>query len=295
MPALLIALAARCVTKMTHAMNCFQLIKTVLDEAYDAIPGKERAKDTAILAELNGLSRDYSNLLTKGCLDYSDPCRRFAYIFRYTTSHANVVFDRIQGVKLLRELFEQDKVTISCVGGGPGSDFLGVLKYCLHARKKPKLKCHVLDRDRAWSESWSDVEEKLETALRISTVFYNFNVTDPENWAPFSKHFGADLFTLIYFMSEVYAFRDKAATYFEALMGRMNPGALLLYVDNNDSRFTNWFDGLALKHGLKIVAHMEGWQQMPWDEDKDTLQPYLDKFGSPKLKTNIACRTARKE
>jgi hypothetical protein len=41
-------------------MNCFQLIKTVLDEAYAAMPGKEAAKDAAIQAELNQLSQAYS-------------------------------------------------------------------------------------------------------------------------------------------------------------------------------------------------------------------------------------------
>ena len=276
-------------------MNVFHLIKSVLDEAYAEIPGSEAAKDAAIRRALDGLSTAYTNLLKKGCLDYSDPCRRFAYIYRYTTSHANLVYERIVGAKPLRGLFDREKVTISCVGGGPGSDFLGVLKYCLRHRKKPKLKCHVLDRDRAWSESWSDVEDKLGSTLSMSTVFYSFDVTDPVNWAPFTKHFAADLFTLIYFMSEVYSFKTNAQKYFDTLSGRMSPGAFLLYVDNNDSRFTDWFDQLATSNGLKIVSQRAGWEQMPLDEDKMALEPYLSKFTPPKLKTNIACRIAVKE
>ena len=123
---------------------------------------------------------------------------------------------------------------------------------------------------------------------------FRWDNTDPKKWRTFKKHFAADLFMLIYFMSEVYALRDKAEEYFATMMDQMSENALLLYVDNNDSRFTDWFDGLAKAHGLEIVNSSEGWEQMPNHEDKSDLQPYLDKFGPPKLKTNIACRLARK-
>ena len=276
-------------------MNTFQLIKSVLDEAYEAIPGTESERDAAISEQLQQLSDEYKNLLNDGCLDYSDPSRRFAYIFRYTTSHANLVYSKIANSKSLKELFDRERVVLSCVGGGPGSDFLGILKYCLLNRKQPELKCQILDRDPAWGESWSDVDDKLRATLRISTVFFPFDVTDADNWGRFSKHFNADLFTLIYFMSEVYAQRTDAEAYFDTLMDRMKPGAMLLYVDNNDSRFTGWFDTLASSNGLTVVSSNGGWENMPWDEDKDDLQPYLNKFGSPKLKTNIAFRLVKKD
>jgi hypothetical protein len=43
-------------------MNCFILIKTVLDEAYDHIPGTEDEKDKAIGAALSEPSREDANL-----------------------------------------------------------------------------------------------------------------------------------------------------------------------------------------------------------------------------------------
>ncbi|MBL8812120.1 MAG: hypothetical protein JNM43_18295 [Planctomycetaceae bacterium] len=271
-------------------MNTFQLIKTVLEEAYGEIPGDEAERDAAVAEELSKLSEEYKDLLNNGCLDYSDPARRFAYLFRYTTSHANLVYSRIGLSRRLANLFDGERVVVSCVGGGPGSDFLGILKYCLRNRKSPELKCQILDRDPAWGESWSDVDDKLRSTLRISTVFFPFDVTEADNWGRFSKHFSADLFTLIYFMSEVYAKRDLAEDYFSTLMSRMKDGAVLLYVDNNDSRFQDWFDRLARDNGLRIVSSNGGWETLPWDEDKDDLQPYLDKFGPPKLRANISWR-----
>lgn len=276
-------------------MNCFQLIKTVLDEAYQAIPGSEAAKDAAIEGAFANLTRAYQNLLHEGCLDYSDPCRRFAYIYKYTTSHANIVYGKISEHKVLRDLFERERLTISCIGGGPGSDFLGIMKYCLRAKKNVELKCQILDRDAAWSESWSDVDDKVRSSFRISTSYQPLDVADPTSWMKYTKHFNADLFTLIYFLSEVYAVGNRACEYFAALMANMKPGALLLYVDNNDSRFTDWFDRMVAHAGLEVVASGGGHDQMPLHEDKSDLQPYYSKFTpDPKLKANIAYRIVRR-
>lgn len=274
-------------------MNCFQLIKSVLDEAYFAIPGKKATKDAAIEAALGELSKAYKNLLKKGCLDYSDPARRFAYLYRYTTSHANIVYNKINDHKSLRELFKEKRLMVSCIGGGPGSDFLGILKYCLKNQKKIDLKCQIMDRDPAWSESWSDVDDKVKSSFRLSTSYQPIDVADPNSWGKFNKHFQADLFTLIYFVSEVYAVADKASDYFATLLSQMKPGAMLLYVDNNDSRFTEWFDGLVKKAKLEVLKSGSGVEKMPWDENKSDLEPYFSKFSPTKLNADIAYRIIR--
>jgi SAM-dependent methyltransferase len=183
---------------------------------------------------------------------------------------------------------------VSCIGGGPGSDFLGILKYCLTTKKKVELKCQIMDRDPAWSESWSDVDDKVESTFRISTSYQPIDVADSASWGKFSKHFQADIFTLIYFVSEVYAVADEANDYFATLLDQMKPGATLLYVDNNDSRFTEWFDRLVKKAKLTVLKDGVGVEKMPWDEDKSDLEPYFSKFGTPKLNADIAYRIVRK-
>lgn len=275
-------------------MNTFQLIKTVLDEAYQSIPGTESVKDAEINRALKELRKEYSNLINTGSLDYSDPARRFAYIYCYTTSHANLVYTRILESQQLQKLFNHDKLAVSCVGGGPGSDFLGILKYCLINEKSLDLKCQILDRDPAWSESWSDVDDKIDATFRISTTYQPIDVTDPSSWQTFRKHFNADFLTLIYFLSEVYALRDKATNYFEALLNGMKPGAIMLYVDNNDSRFTNWFDEMVADANLQVLKSSRANELPPFNEEKRDLQPYYTKFGDPKLRANIAYRIVKK-
>ncbi len=278
----------------TARVNTFQLIKTVLDESYQAIPGTEPEKDAAIQEGLTRLRSEYRNLVNNGSLDYSDPVRRFAYIYCYTTSHANLVYSRISSNTQLQRLFDREKLTVSCIGGGPGSDFLGILKYCLRAQKSLELKCQILDRDPAWSESWSDVDDKINALFRISTAYQPIDVTDPTSWQAFRKHFHADFLTLIYFLSEVYALRDQASVYFKALLNGMRPGAVLLYVDNNDSRFSGWFDGMVGAAGLEVRVSAATNETLPLHEDKSDLQPYFNKFSSPKIKSDIAYRVVQK-
>jgi len=278
-------------------MNCFQLIKTVLDEAYADIPGDQNSKDAAIKEQMDALSKGYAKLRQEGCLDYSDPARRFAYLFTYTTSHANLVYDRIHASPELRTALAASALTVSCIGGGPGSDFLGILKYCQMSVLSPVLTCHLLDRDPAWGESWSDVGNKVKVngALQLTTHFNPFDVTDPTKWKVFKKHFQADVFTLIYFMSEVYALREKAKEYFDALFSGVKPGALLLFLDNNNPDFYNWFDGFVTKHGLKVIESNSGQMQLPYDEEKLDLEPYKSRLGrSPKISADVAWRVVQK-
>ena len=232
-------------------MNVFQLIKTVLDEAYQEIPGSDAEKDAAVKEQLEALSDEYTQLKIKGSLDYSDPARRFAYIYCYTTCHANLVYKAICSCDELGKVFDAQQLKIACVGGGPGSDFLGLLKYCLRREKQPRIKCQILDRDVAWSESWSDVDDKIGAALPISTSQHPLDVADESKWRTFKKHFDSDFFTLIYFMSEVFALQEKAAPYFAELFSKPSAGSKMLFIDNNSAAFVSWFDQLCQTHGWK--------------------------------------------
>lgn len=280
-------------------MNVFQIIKAVLDEAYDEIPGNNAEKDTAILQELNLLTSKYLKLKTEeNEIAYSQAVTRFSYIYKYVTSHANLVCTLIEKSNDIKNLFVNDKrVSVACIGGGPGSDFLGILKYIMKHGKLNPVKFHIYDRERAWEDSWFDVENKVDTRFHISTSYMPFDVTIPAQWESNKKYFQSDLFTMIYFMSEVFKLRDEADVYFKTLFSQAKSGSLFLFVDNNDKDFYEWFDEFANANDVEIIARDETRLVIPNDEKKSDLGVYFQKFSGhyPKLQARVAYRIGRKK
>lgn len=276
-------------------MNCFQIVKSVLDELYDRIPGDSSEKDKKITKMMRKLEENYSRLSQGAEIDYSDITTRFAYIYKYVTSHANLVFQIISKNNKLKDLFKEEKVNITCIGGGPGSDFLGVLKYIMVNELNPFLRCTLFDGEQSWGECWSDVDEKLGMDMRISTFFQPFDVCDYNTYCDISKYLGSDLFTLVYFMSEVYQYRESADAFFSNLLRQAKTGALLLYIDNKSSTFYNWFDELIFTSSWKILKSDELTMSIDdFSEEKKDLGIYWEKFSYPKLKADIAFRICLK-
>ncbi|MFO0662993.1 MAG: hypothetical protein U0174_03525 [Polyangiaceae bacterium] len=277
-------------------MRCFPLLKTVLDEVWQQLPGSSDAeKVTAIRAKESYLREHYGKLSTGTvALDYADPATRYVYLCCYVTSHANIVADLIAQSEPLKTLFAQEKVQATCVGGGPGSDLLGVLKFLDGQSYKPRLKFFLYDREQAWSESWSDVDDKV--GAEISTYFQPFDVADESTWKKNVKYLQSDLFTMIYFASEVHAIRDKAAPFFENLFQAAKSGAMFLYVDNASSVFFQWFDERFTGRGINVLASNDSAQlRLPNAEEKTDLGDHYHRIeGQPKITANVAYRVLRK-
>jgi hypothetical protein len=136
--------------------------------------------------------------------------------------------------------------------------------------KKPELKCQLFDREIAWGESWENVDDKIsaDNKLHTRTVYQPLDVTTPATYLAKRKYLEqSDLFTMIYFASEVYGLLDDGADdYFNRLFSGMRRGAQVLYIDNNHSDFTSWVEEKFDKPSLKLVHHSDGKDTMPIEE-----------------------------
>lgn len=278
-------------------MTLTQLIKLVLDQAYDDMPyAKEKEKDECIKTCLETLSSKYRRL-TRGAheqIDYANPVTRFAYIYKYTIAHADYIMQLIREHEEVACLFTGGEATVSCLGGGPGSDFLGVMKHMLLTGKTADLTCYIFDRERAWGDSWSEVAKVLSADFRVFPVFQQLDVTNATTWQAYHKYLKADLFTLSFFLSEVWKIRSEAQPYFDHCMAKAKRGSLFLFVDNNASEFYEWFDGLADKHGIQQLYAGAGNMAFSNEEEKTDLGRYYDKFGWPKRESDVAFRVGKK-
>ncbi|MFN8049804.1 MAG: hypothetical protein U0P48_14685 [Ancrocorticia sp.] len=280
-------------------MTLMQLIKLVLDEAYAEIPGTEAAKDAEIKAALAGLAPAYADLKNtkREPINYVSPQARFAYIYKYTVAHADYIRQLIESNAELLALFKSESVSVACVGGGPGSDLLGVLKHMIRFGSKTTLTCYLFDRERAWGDSWSEVAKPLAADFQLYPVFQQMDITDASQWASYRKFLGADLFTFSYFLSEVWSFRDQAARSSSTASRRPNPDRSS-YSSTTTTKAVSLpaeFDKLAADNGVALIAASTCNMVFENDEEKKDLEPYYSKFGFPKRESKVAYRVGRKQ
>jgi hypothetical protein len=288
-------------------MTIFELVKNALDKLYAEAKESHGCKvDETIKRRINYLSTSYGTLTAteRQPVDYKDPATRFAYVFKYVAAHGDYL---VQGLEKLRKelggkIFCGGNVRISCVGGGPGSDIIAVLKYLDEYGNEEavsKITCYLLDKEQAWADTWTELDESLYMKIRLNANFQRLDVSDPESWKYQRKFFQADLFTLSYFISEVYSLDadGKLTTFWQTLFGSAKPGALFVYTDNGSDQFNDYFRNKCETGNLAPLICHDNIEITPrYTEQKSELEEYSNKFGHyPKIKSRVTVRILRKD
>jgi hypothetical protein len=267
----------------------FQVVKQVLDQLYAELPAEGR--DEGIAAALKMLEKKYATVLEKGGPNYAADEVKFAYIYRYTTAHADFLHNIIQRSKEVAAFAKGASLVVSCIGGGPGSDILGFVKYLLPIDPKPHLTFFLLDKDQSWSDAWWNLDAILGSDLRTSSNFIPVDVTDPATWKKNKAYRKADIYTLIYFLSEIYSLQDEADDFLRSVFGGMKSGAVLIVIDFQNGDLVNWIENVADEWHLepKLGADNQEWVIDP-EEEKTDLGKYYKKFEAPKLRARLFYR-----
>jgi hypothetical protein len=287
-------------------MTIFELVKAALDEMYEE--GKEEygeELDKTINERLEYLSDSYTKLTQAGRipLNYTDPATRFGYVYRYSSAHGDYLTQVLQETQadVGAPLFDKEELSVTCIGGGPGSDIIGLMKYLeLRKGKEPvrSVTCYLMDKEQAWSDTWMGVGQQMDFGVTLNVHVLPLDVTNAGSWKTVKNPWKADLFTMSYFVSEVYSLDEKTGVvteFWKRVFERARAGAMFLYNDNDSPRFTDYFDELCNGAKLQtIYASRSIKTPSPW-EQKDGLAHYLELFGPPKLKAQLAYRLLRKE
>jgi len=277
-------------------MQCFQLIRKVLDEIYNNdLEGTEAEKDQAICEKLEKITDEYKNFQKGVNIDFTNPVSRFAYILKYVSCHADFVC-KILKMSFRSAYFKKPNLIISCIGGGPGSDLLGILKYMegLPLPTGSKTFCHLIDKEMLWSECWGDVYQLLDQTCDFSVTYLPLDVTDEKSWRPAKKYLKADVFAFVYFLSEIYKCKSVANDYMEHLFKKAKSGSLFVFLDNRTSSIYGWFDDLINANSLTVLESDKRTLRMNSSEEKTELGVYYNKFQNLKLSASIAYRVAVK-
>ena len=289
-------------------MTIFELVKLALDELYaEAKQTYGGEVDREIRKRIDYLSDSYGLTVTgRQPVDYKDPATRFAYVFKYVAAHGDYL---VQGLNALhRELggpiFPDQNARISCIGGGPGSDIIGVLKYLDEKKRSEgvdKITCYLLDKEQAWADTWTELDASLKMKIQLNANFQALDVANPASWKYQRKFLQADLFTLSYFVSEVYSLdadgTGQVTAFWRELFGGAKLGAMFIYTDNGSDLFNDYFRRETEAAKLQqLLCHDNFWITPNYTEQKSELAEYTKKFNhNPKIKTTMTLRVLRKE
>jgi hypothetical protein len=278
-------------------MKCFKVVEKVLHDCYAAVPDSAPTRDAAINAAMSATSTQYTTKLVKqGGPDFSSAATRFGYVLKYVPAHAHWVYELIMWSPEAQALFKRNKLRMVSIGGGPGSDLVGVLKYMEETGDCPALHCEIIDGCIDWKSTWSDLAFSLDWVKPLHTDYVIHDAGDPATWAAPSSIDKGDLVVLNFFASEIFHLDPTSAKYLTTMLRRMKAGAILLLNDNNAPQFYNWFDGIAKGVGLTTLVSRAGTRKI-YDVGEQTsdLGKYAKKFAhGPKLTGEVASRIMRK-
>ncbi len=256
--------------------------------------------DNKIRERLIYLSQSYRELASPGraTVDYADPATRFAYVYSYVAAHGDYIVQILDANDNLG-LFDNKQVRVSCIGGGPGSDLIGILKYISDRNLGvEKIIAYLLDGEQSWSDTWTELGEQFKLPVPTNVNFQRMDVSDPSSWRGQKNFLKANLFTLSYFVSEIYSLGEDAVSFWTKVFDSALPGAIFLYVDNGSQEFNDYFDGLwNSRPDIELISGMKNKRYTPsYTEQASHLQEYKQKFDrNAKIQSVLTWRILRKK
>lgn len=207
----------------------------------------------------------------------------------------------MQSAATEKRLFSDGVARLTCIGGGPGSDILGTLRYLqvmASTEKVEKLVCHLLDREQAWEDTWTEVENHLDTCIALNTNFQPLDVTNVASWQSQKEFLQADVFTLSYFVSEVKVLdvHGAVSAFWKTLFAEAKSGAIFVYNDNGGGKFASYFDEFWKAEKLKpLLVKDNAVMTASGIKQSSELAFYSSKLNhSPKLKAKVSYRVLQK-
>lgn len=280
----------------------FERARMMLDQMCPLLDSGGQAQPL-VKAQLDALADAYPQIWNPVAapIDYSQPACQAAYVYQYMVANANLIYNALRDATATsKAIFSRDQVKIACVGGGPGTEMIGIFKY-LERRTPgmPNLLATVLDHHPTWSSVWPVTLSTRPQGVGASIGFAPMNLSAPAKWHAFDFA-QADMITFSYCLSEVWRFNGdgRISKCIASILGAAKAGALIVYSDNGGPNFDpNMERDFAGRPDL-IQVHRHNYTHMLIgnDEEKSVVGDYTNWLGKfPKLRGNATVATFVKQ
>lgn len=286
-------------------MSAFTQIAPVLQRLEKPLRSKHSdSLDDEFTQRLEYLSVAYRRLHgpMSHSIDYSEPETRWCYVFKYVAAHADYLYRVLRKGKAAGSrapLFNSKRALVACLGGGPGSDVLAVVRYLAsQGDKEPVRAVHfvIFDIESGWEPVVKAVLAEAETDVKFTAEFRYLDVSDPATWSDIAFD-EFDLVTSSFFVSEIKRIKlgIPAQRFWKSILGALRSGCVVAFNDNNDERISGYFD--------RIVSSVGGFETLVADAEEvscgdsfSPIQGFIDRLDHrPKRNGNTAYRVLRRQ
>lgn len=286
----------------------YQVLQTVLSQTRDTICRLYNIDEHQAFERAEMFIQENSQQwrLSQPIIQYEEPFCRMAYLYMNVAIHASLVEQAVQLIPSLTELIASrimsgDELRLCALGGGPGSELLGLVRLIENLRidQKPAyLDFLLVDRVKEWDESWHALKKGIDDHLKfeygqdrslwptiISRSFLPLNVSSVSDFEFFATRFyGTDLYLSCYLVSELTSLLDGFQEVFSLLVKRANPGTLFLFIDRDEAKVRQSIQEL-VKSNESLIT-LDALQKKGYSEDnlKDLGEWYIHIPSLPRQK-----------
>lgn len=273
---------------MLDRVRVFDVIGDVLPVLFAQVPGdNEDERSSIVRKRLDDLQEAYSRLQVGPDISYKDLAAQVGYLQRHAPAHAYEIYRLIRDQEELRGLFSHRTLKVACIGGGPGTDIIGLAKYVTSKARRTALSCRIFDLEPAWVQSWHEIEQRLLRcdSLSLSCEYSApFDVTKASSWKGYMPRVvDSDLVTIVYCAGELVTRQRSTSEFLINLLRQIDPGTIVLFVDNCSGSCRDWVIDVAKRCNVQMIAPASNVRATAGDdEDEDRLGAFRFKWGHPK-------------
>ena len=244
-------------------------------------------------------------------IPFGDLVYKSAYLYEYAPANAlaveAVLTEDAKNQRLISSLFtSKQRISLCCLGGGPGSEIIGVAKWIVRQQlDTTQLEVFVTDKYPQWKDQWKSVQDTLNTyflaggvasakrpPLVVSSGFAKVDVINPGFSRLPALRWGFDLYIVSYVVSHIYTPKDlsRFSQFMRSVIDSAPKGSKFLFIDRREQDWRTSVVTLLDYPGIEISGPYSSSSGSPGDprEEKTDLGVLYEGLDiSPRLSWDI--------
>ncbi|MEB3198143.1 MAG: hypothetical protein VKP62_13165 [Candidatus Sericytochromatia bacterium] len=282
-------------------LACFELVFHTFAKTPSNWEMAESEAYARLAREFQRMSMHYHHNVSLGAPEYAGEVARHAYTCKYVPAHAHWLFTTLKACPVSQVLFKQTHLKVVVLGGGPGAEMLGLVKFLVESNRTTSISCDVYDRCTAWEDNWQMMQGALrqrghleERKWRVRYHAQNFHRELSE--ACRSRIGEADLVLSSFLLSEMRSQESSMMKFLERVFGSCKPGAMVVINDNLKGQALARLDASAETCGMaKQFERSRATNVYPMEEVESSYAAFWKRLAhSPKCKGELGERVYTK-